>query len=843
MRGCGRPATYYLRVVNGVTPGDIIRPRLTRAIRETLPGGLCLVVAPRGYGATTAVRHALQGEPSLWVELAVGEALEDALRSALDVEEVNAAAMATALGERGVRWLVLDGLADEPSKAVMMQLRGALPADARLVVTGSVRLEEMVRGQLPTTLITREQLAFSALEARAYLEQISGACSAEQLAAAVEWCEGWPLALKVAAARLRHQPAGEPDGWIVGEGADAIVSPWLDELTDAQRHFLLSTALLDELEVGACNAVRGGDDAGEVLAAITRRPGLVWRLPADAAGVVAWHRHRLLTEVLRSRASGAPDRRESHARAAAWYEQQGRIEPAVFHLLEAGRSSAAGNLLREHETDLLLGDARRTLGWYRRLSPRGWAESAEHWFRLAWGHLLTGDPQGARESLVHLAALAQATPAEEPPDYTRGWFEGNLAVLEAKFAAYCGDPGTMAAKAASARGLFDPGTPSNAQQLAPLEQALGLLWQDDIIGAREVLSSIGTMSYPNAVLREVVFPGIDALCAWGEGRVRQARHLVSRAEVWLNDSQPGVDARALGPLGMARALITAEAGDLDGALMIAQRVEEGSRERRHVSETTAAMLVRARILLWRGEASAARAVIASGREELLVACPTSAMTVLIDQLDALVLLRLGEGARAERLIRRLPDSPTRDLLAMRLLSAAGAVPAARALTSMRPSTPRIAALRRLQLAEYFVGRDANLTRSHLYAAASIAQEHGMTLLLRDYPALRRAAADAAAQTAHDGLTALLLADRPAGKPRVPPSPVPVPAAPAPGINLSTGERELLELLPTRSSNAQIAEQLGVSLNTVKTRLQRLYRKLGVSNRDDALAAVTRRIGT
>lgn len=377
---------------------------------------------------------------------------------------------------------------------------------------------------------------------------------------------------------------------------------------------------------------------------------------------------------------------------------------------------------------------------------------------------------------------------------------------------------------------------------APLAQAQGLLWQDDIVGARKALSSIDTMSYPNAVLREVVLPGVDALCAWGEGRVRLARHLVSRADAWLKASGPGVDARALGALGMARALVTAESGDLDGALAIADGVEECARERRHVGEATAALLIRGRILLWQGEAQTARVVIASGRDELLVSCPTSAMTVLIDQLDALVMLRLGEGARAERLIRRLPNSPTRDLLAMRLLSASGAAPAARALTAMRPSTPRVAALRRLQLAEYFLGRDDNLTRSHLYAAATIAQEHDMALLLRDYPALLTTAADAAAQAAHDGLAGLLDAIRPpAGqRPRSPQVSAVAPVLPTAGVKLSAGERELVELLPTRSSNAQIAEKLGVSLNTVKTRLQRLYRKLGVSNRDDALAAVAQR---
>lgn len=825
-------------MVVGVTSVvEIERPRLTRSIRGASPGGVCLLLSPRGYGASTAVRHAVQSDSVLWLEPAPGETLEAALALILDGAKVEAAAIREHLVTSGVRWLVLDGLTEEPPPAIIKAVYEALTPETRLVITGCVALEGLLRDPVDTTLITREQLAFTQLEARAMLEQVGTAGTPAQLEAAVEWCEGWPLALKVAAARLRHSVTGEPDAWMVGEGADALISPWLDTLDDQQRDFLVATALLEEIEVGSADAVRGVADSGEILAELTRRPGLLWRRPATPDGVVVWHRHRLLTEVLRARAAGSDGRREAHSRAARWYEEQGRVEAAVFHLIEAGRKADAGALLRDHEGELLaVGDARRTLGWYRRLTPQGWSESAEHWLRLGWGHLFSGDPQGARESLVHLAALSQAIPDETPSNYSRSWFEGNHALLEARFAGYCGDPVTMARKAAQARSVFDPGT-SNAHQLAPLDHALGLLWQDDLAGARETLSSIDILGYPNAVMREVVLPGIDALCAWNEGRVRQARHLVTRADAWLDDSGPELDARTLGALGLARALVTAEAGDLEGALVIANNVEEGARARGHMSETTAAALARSRILLWMGDARAARAAVSGAREELLLAFPTSAMFVLVDQLEALVLLRLGEGARAERLIRRLPNSPVRDLLAMRLLSASGAAPAARALTSMRPSTPRIAALRRLQLAEYFLGRDETLTRSHLYAAAGIAAEHGMTLLLRDYPALRRAAQEAAARTAHDGLTALLQAERAAVTPGVPKPPPPVQVAPVPGVNLSAGERELLELLPTRHSNAQIAEHLGVSLNTVKTRLQRLYRKLGVSNRDDALAAV------
>jgi LuxR family maltose regulon positive regulatory protein len=46
-------------------------------------------------------------------------------------------------------------------------------------------------------------------------------------------------------------------------------------------------------------------------------------------------------------------------------------------------------------------------------------------------------------------------------------------------------------------------------------------------------------------------------------------------------------------------------------------------------------------------------------------------------------------------------------------------------------------------------------------------------------------------------------------------------------------------LPSRQSNAEIATRLGVSLNTVKTHLKHIYRKLDVVGRNEAVTAAER----
>jgi two-component system nitrate/nitrite response regulator NarL len=57
--------------------------------------------------------------------------------------------------------------------------------------------------------------------------------------------------------------------------------------------------------------------------------------------------------------------------------------------------------------------------------------------------------------------------------------------------------------------------------------------------------------------------------------------------------------------------------------------------------------------------------------------------------------------------------------------------------------------------------------------------------------------------------------------------------------LSGRERELLELAAAGASNAEIAQRLCLSPNTVKTYWQRLYEKLGTTDRAGAIAAALR----
>jgi LuxR family transcriptional regulator, maltose regulon positive regulatory protein len=154
-------------------------------------------------------------------------------------------------------------------------------------------------------------------------------------------------------------------------------------------------------------------------------------------------------------------------------------------------------------------------------------------------------------------------------------------------------------------------------------------------------------------------------------------------------------------------------------------------------------------------------------------------------------------------------------------------------------------------------RDGSLPRAHLLRAAAalllelIADEAPGDLdasaldLARDlgladpdralFPALIRVTLELLERHAGHGPTGAALTRDVANPPGEASGPVPPSGEPAwPGGPLTAGETRVLRYLPTHLATPEIAAELYLSANTVKTHLRHLYRKLGAHSRQEAV---------
>jgi LuxR family maltose regulon positive regulatory protein len=292
-----------------------------------------------------------------------------------------------------------------------------------------------------------------------------------------------------------------------------------------------------------------------------------------------------------------------------------------------------------------------------------------------------------------------------------------------------------------------------------------------------------------------------------------------------------------------------------------------------VPHAAAAYLARAAVHLWRGEPAEARrltdraAAAVAGSTDSMLGAGVSLMRAELLSLDGdpLTALDLVRGATAHEPASRLLRAAAGLLEADLRLALGEPDRARRALVELDPFDAAVG-LARLELAEgdpaaaaaalaAFLDdereplmpfarveacvldaiaqdalRDEPAALAALERALDMAEPRGCSNVLLRYGAplrslLRRLLA---AGTRHPALAEELLARLELGR-------GPEPVATAPLLEpLSERELTVLRYLPTMMSNAEIAAEMYVSVNTVKTHLKRVDRKLDVSDRRDCV---------
>jgi LuxR family maltose regulon positive regulatory protein len=189
------------------------------------------------------------------------------------------------------------------------------------------------RGQL--TELRAADLRFTPAEASEFLNQVMGLnLSAEDITALEARTEGWIAGLQLAA--LSMQGRSDAASFIKSfTGShhfilDYLIEEVLQRQPEHVRNFLLQTAILDRLSGSLCDAVTEREDGRGMLEVLERGNLFVVQLDNQRQ----WYRyHHLFAEVLQAHLQEAqPDRVSTlHRRASEWYEQNGFPSDAIHH--------------------------------------------------------------------------------------------------------------------------------------------------------------------------------------------------------------------------------------------------------------------------------------------------------------------------------------------------------------------------------------------------------------------------------------------------------------------------------------------------------------------------------
>ena len=206
-----------------------------------------------------------------------------------------------------------------------------------------------LRGRGELAEIRAADLRFTPGEAAAYLNEVMGlALTAADVAALEGRTEGWIAALQLAALSMqgREDIAAFIDGFAGDDRyiVDFLAEEVLQRQPEHVQHFLLQTSILDRLSGPLCDAVTGQDGGKAKLTALER--GNLFLVPLDDRR--RWYRyHQLFADVLHARLldEQPDDVPELHRRASRWHEQNGEPSEAIRHALAAGDFGRAADLV------------------------------------------------------------------------------------------------------------------------------------------------------------------------------------------------------------------------------------------------------------------------------------------------------------------------------------------------------------------------------------------------------------------------------------------------------------------------------------------------------------------
>jgi ATP/maltotriose-dependent transcriptional regulator MalT len=859
-------------------PNVVIRPRLIERLNEGLHRKLTLIAAPAGFGKTTLVSEWIEGIecPTVWLSLdegdndptsfltylvaavqtiaaTIGEGVMGALHSPQPPppETILTALLndLTTISDRFV--LVLDDyhvIEAKPVDHALTFLLEHLPPNMHLVIATRedpqlplARLR--ARDQMTELRVT--ELRFTPSEAAAFLNQAMGLnLSAEDIARLSARTEGWIAGLQLAAiSLLGHEDAAGFVSSFSGSHhfvLDYLVEEVLHQQPESLQAFLLRTSILDRLCGPLCDAVvLDATASGQATLEYLEHVNL-FIVPLDNER--RWYRyHHLFAELLRQRLQQSTplfteDERESiaelHIRASIWYEDHGLLIEAFHHAAAANEVERAERLIAGKGIPRhFRGAVTAILDWLESLPTTVLNARPSLWWRYGSLLLVSGQTTGVEEKLQAAeAALQGAMPDDKTQDLV-----GQIAVARATLALTRYDAETMLAQSQRALEYLHP---KNLSSRATSYWTLGFAYwtRGDRSAARRVYTEAISISQAAGDTFTTILATI------GLGNVQEAdNHLYLAAETYqrvlqLAGDQP-LQIICEAHLGLARVLY--EWNDLEAAEKHGQQGLHLARQYESVIDRFVSCEVfLARLKLAQGDVADAAALLAqasqSARQQNFVFRMPEIATAQV-----LTLLRQGSLSAAAHLAQphKLPLSQARVHLAQGDPSAALVV-----LEQLRQQAEakgwedeqlKVMVLQAVALQAHGEQDQA----MHLLCDALTLAEPGgfIRLFVDEGPPMAHLLSEAAALGMMPDYTGTLRAVLEAEEQkREDTSSLPTPAQPL--IEpLSRRELEVLHLLAQGLSNQEICERLFLALDTVKGHNRKIFDKLQVQRRTEAVA--------
>ena len=843
------------------------------------PGSVVLVCAPAGSGKTVLLRSWIDAEGlagrAAWLSIERGEAdaqhfwrsVVDALAAVGGVQEHVERTGATPgfQGDTLIESLLLDLRSLEDPVVLVIDDLQELCSDEAL------RLLERFLAHLPArlevVLATREDpdlglhrlrlsgaltelrsadLRFTLDETRQLLEAEGTTLSDEALELLHERTEGWAAGLRMAALSMARHP--DPERFVTEfSGSERTVAGYLlAEVLERQpaevRELLLRTSVLERVSGELADFLTGSTGAERILQQLEDANAFVVSLDAGRT----WFRyHHLFAELLRLelRRTAPALVGSLHRAAAQWYEERGFVVDAIRHAEAGGDWDHAARALSDNAISLVFDGRAETLRALLAAFPPGAADrDAELALAFAKAGLYDGRLHESATCLAVAERLAGTVAAER-----RARFAVQLAEVTISLSRRRGDLGTaqgamrsleegLAAQSASELALG-----SDLRAAALMNLGIAELWSARVPEAQRHLQQglelarrigrpylevgcLGHLAIVEPLLERPASRALElseeAICiaddhGWSSdpviaaglatrgvtlvwlGRFDEAEGLLERARRTISqDGEPGTELiidHATGLLSMARgrftqALAAFEAAERMQTLLLGEHAMSAERCSRIVQ-----------ILVWTGDAAGARVALSAlaGQENDVAGRRIAEAAV-----------QLAEGAPEEAVQTLAPVIERRE----RAIKASWAAIDASLLEA---------------LAHDRLG-DRRAAEASVERALELAEPEGVMLPFATFPVRTLLERHPRHRTAHATLLSdvLLVLDGASARHR---------AAPASLRDaLSEAELRVVRYLPSNLKAPEIAGELYVSANTVRTHLRHIYAKLDAHSRAEAV---------